>query len=384
MSDTATTKTPLYLEHIEAGAKMVNFHGFELPISYSSITDEHLATRKSAGIFDVSHMGLFKFHGKNIRDWLSSVSTQDITKFEVGRCGYTHFLDHDGFIIDDMIFAVKSENEILGVPNASMIEIMKNWFYSQIPIDSDISIQDLSNETSIISLQGPESPKIISSLLGKDNCVNPFRCKQISSNSNNIEGWIQGTGYTGERGFEIFINNADAPNLWNLILHNPEIKTTPVGLGARDTLRLEMGYLLSGQDFIWPKLNSQSESMIPSNYLYRNISETAVPFGLDLNHNFIGKESTVKLLESKTKLIGLKCLEKGPSPRKGHAVYINDSENIIPLGYVTSGAPSPSLDNTGIALAYVENFSDLTNVWIQSSKKRRVKCKIVNPPFIQN
>ena len=375
-------RTPLYEEHIKLGAKMINFHGFELPITYSTIQEEHLSTRSSSGIFDVSHMGLFRFIGENVSTWLSQITTQDITKFEVGSCGYTHFLDNAGFIIDDMIFAVKSENEILGVPNASMIDPMKTWLQSKLSTNKKIKLVDESTQTCIIALQGPNTARIISKILGKNNVVNRFKCQQILSNDLGIDGWIQGTGYTGEMGFEIFLNSNDVCKLWKKIVNFPDIPTKPVGLGARDTLRLEKGYLLSGQDFIWPGLKYNQSDKLPKNFLHRNISETSVPFGLDMNHDFIGKEETLKFLNPSSRLIGLICEEKGPSPRPGHAVFDGSSINSNLIGYVTSGAPSPSLTNSGIALAYIENSENLIEVWIQSSKKRRIRSRIKKTPFL--
>ena len=231
----------------------MDFHGYELPIWYSSIQEEHLATRSSAGLFDVSHMGLFRFQGEEVRSWLSSVSTQEYMKFQPGRCGYTHFLDHDGRIIDDMIFAVSSESEVLGVPNSTMVGIMFQWLSDQLPSDGSVTILDMSDNTSIIALQGPLSGKIISEVLGFDNVVGVFRCQEIEQNELGISGWIQGTGYTGEAGVEIFVSNEQAPILWDALNAHPS--STPVGLGARDTLRMEKGYLLSGQDFLWPGIS---------------------------------------------------------------------------------------------------------------------------------
>ena len=129
MGDTLL-RTSLYQSHISAGAKMVDFHGYELPIWYSSIQEEHISTRTKAGMFDVSHMGFFRFRGDQAKSWLSSVCTQDISKFVSGRCGYAHFLDHSGHIIDDMIFAISSNTEILGVPNSTMVSRMFEWLSS--------------------------------------------------------------------------------------------------------------------------------------------------------------------------------------------------------------------------------------------------------------
>ena len=141
MSDGELIRTALYDEHVALGGNIVDFHGFELPIWYSNIKAEHLATRESAGLFDVSHMGTFRFSGPNVREWLETIATQKVSSFTVGRCAYTHFLDNDGFIIDDMIFAVVSETEILGVPNASMIDVMWDWFQDSLPVNLELRLK---------------------------------------------------------------------------------------------------------------------------------------------------------------------------------------------------------------------------------------------------
>ncbi len=380
MSSSVPVRTSLYDTHLEYGAKMVDFHGFELPIWYSSIQEEHLATRSSAGIFDVSHMGFFRFSGIEVLSWLTSISTQDFINFQPGRCGYTHFLDHKGHIIDDMIFAVVSDSEVLGVPNASMVSIMYEWFSKNLPNESSIVIENLSKETSIIALQGPRSRDVLESILGKKNNVDRFKCQNIEPNELEISGWIQGTGYTGESGFEIFINNQDAPRLWKKILDSDNYEVLPVGLGARDTLRLEKGYLLSGQDFLWPGLEIKPDFDLPSGFLSRNTAETNVPFGLDLNHDFIGKKYVENSLEKGYKWRGLVCQERGPSPRPGHAVYSSDDSKLI--GYVTSGGPSPSLNRKGLALAYINIGNVGDQVLIQVSKKKKIKALISTTPFI--
>ena len=372
-------RTSLYQSHISAGAKMVDFHGYELPIWYSSIQEEHLATRNSAGLFDVSHMGFFRFLGNGVRAWLSSVSTQEYMKFQPGRCGYSHFLDHGGNIIDDMIFAVSSEEEVLGVPNSTMVEVVMEWLSSNLPSDGSIVIENLSNKTSIIALQGPNSGQILSGVLGEENDVNRFRCQEIMENDKGISGWIQGTGYTGEKGVEIFVPNEDAPFLWDDLISHQDV--TPVGLGARDTLRLEKGYLLSGQDFLWPGLQDGNDAL-PAGFLSRTTSQTAVPFGLDIGHEFIGREALVKSMESETVLWGMECLERGPSPRPGHRVMNGPGENSEIIGYVTSGGPSPSKGMTGIAMGYLRNCEIGDEVWIQSSSRRRVKSEVKRPPFV--
>lgn len=383
MSEDGLTRTALYEAHLDAGGKMVDFHGFELPIWYSSIQEEHLATRTGAGLFDVSHMGFLRFSGDGVRSWLSSISTQEYLNFASGRCGYTHFLDYEGYIIDDMIFAVKSENEVLGVPNASMVEVMLDWFSSLLPDDGSITIDDISDETSILALQGPSSIAVLREVLGEANAIGRFRCQEIASNELGISGWIQGTGYTGEPGVEIFLGNSDAPRLWAALLEaGADSGLVPVGLGARDTLRLEKGYLLSGQDFLWPGLLVEPETNLPDGFLARDTGETAVPYGLDTEHDFVGKHRVVESLKSGAKWQGLECLERGPSPRPGHAVLSADEDGASILGYVTSGGPSPSLGRTGIAMAYLQPSSPGQEVWIQSSPRKRIKASIRRPPFL--
>ena len=376
-------RTALHQSHLDAGGKMVDFHGFELPIWYSSIPEEHLATRNAAGLFDVSHMGFFRFSGKGVRSWLSSIATQEYLNFASGRCGYTHFLDHEGRIIDDMIFAVRSETEVLGVPNASMVEVMLDWFTSLLPRDGSISIDDLSDQTSILALQGPSAAAVISEVLGEDNAVGRFRCQNIAANQLNVDGWIQGTGYTGEAGVEIFIPNRDAPGLWSALLEaGAPFGLVPVGLGARDTLRLEKGYLLSGQDFLWPGLGTEPDAALPVGFLARDSAETAVPYGLDTEHDFIGRERVLTSLESGPRWDGLICLERGPSPRPGHAVLSSEADDAESLGYVTSGGPSLSLERKGIAMAYLEGVEQGQEVWIQASPRRRVRAQVCRPPFV--
>lgn len=376
-------RTPLYECHIECGGKIVDFHGFELPIWYSSIKEEHIATRSAAGIFDVSHMGFLRFVGSDVREWLSGIGTQDFRKFNKGACGYTHFLDEDGNLIDDMIFAVKSDTEILGVPNASMVSTMIGWFNEHLPDDGTVEIFDESEQTSIIAVQGPKSDKVISSVIGEQNNIGRFRCQEIAVNELGIDGWIQGTGYTGEKGVEIFIPNSQATTLWKeLISKGSEMGLVPVGLGARDTLRLEKGYLLSGQDFLWPGLGISPDADLPEGFLHRNTAETAVPFGLNMDHDFIGKTKVSQSLQESSRWVGIKCVGRGPSPRPGHPVLGSDSMDSEIIGYVTSGAPSPSLGGTGIALAYMENAVVGKTVWIKSSTRRAVEAIVVRPPFL--
>ena len=398
-------RTACFDEHVACGGNMVDFHGFELPIWYSSISEEHLATRSNAGLFDVSHMGFFRFSGEGLCQWLESISTQKVSNIPVGRCAYTHFLDEEGSIIDDMIFSVTDEQSvlnsgcgewknpseiaILGVPNASMIQAMLNWFNKHLPGDGSITVEDLSEATSILALQGPASPEVLAEVLGSDNVVGRFKGQAIAANDKGFSGWIQGTGYTGERGFEIFIANEMAPLLWRLLLEKGSAHgLVPVGLGARDTLRLEKGYLLSGQDFLWPPLG-EAEGGLPSDFLDRDTWQTNVPFGLDLEHQFVGRSRVVESGQNPESALwwGLKYLSKGPLPRPGKAVAKMGEEVPSPddaeiIGWVTSGAPSPSLDNCGIAMAYLTGVDEGDEVAVVASPRKCIPAIVVRPPFI--
>ena len=374
MSGGELVRTALYDAHVERGGNIVDFHGFELPIWYSSMMDEHLNTRENAGLFDVSHMGFFRFSGPGVREWLDGVGTQKASIIQPGRCAYTHFLDDNGIIIDDMIFCVVSESEVLGVPNASMIDHMWDHFHAH--LDDGITIENISDDTSILALQGPKSPEILEHILGPENVVRHFRGQSIESNPLGITGWIQGTGYTGERGFEIFVPNEQAKTLWDALLDDGGHGISPVGLGARDTLRMEKGFLLSGQDFCHPDLGGDANSS-------RDTAQTFVPFGLNLDHDFIGKErveaSKAEHLDGRgIKWLGLKATGKGPFPRMGHAV-VKDG---IEIGTITSGGPSPSLGKVGIGLAYLEGVEVGDEVEIVVNPRRNLPAIVVRPPFI--
>ena len=372
MSDGPLVRTPLYDEHVALGGRIVDFHGFELPIWYSSISEEHLATRSGAGLFDVSHMGLFRFAGDGVREWLETVATQRVSAVAPGRCAYTHFMDHDGHIIDDMIFAVVSENEILGVPNASMIDVMRGWLTDFLPEDGSITLEDCSDATAILALQGPNAKNVLASVLGEGAHVGRFRWAPLKGDALCISGYIQGTGYTGEAGYEILVPNEDAAPLWRALI---AAGATPVGLGARDTLRLEKGFLLSGVDFLWPSLASTEEE----GFLARDSWESNVPFGWGFDHDHPGAAKMRGHADADARWWGVRYLEKGPLPRPGKPVVSLEG---TPLGQLTSGAPAPSLDNVGIGIGYLAGVSEGDEVMVQASPRKAVKAVVVRPPFV--
>jgi len=391
MSDAPPVRTALFESHVARGGNMVDFHGFELPIWYSSMMDEHLNTRENAGLFDVSHMGFFRLSGADVLPFLDRVGTQKASVFGSGRCAYTHFLDADGRIIDDMIYAVTDDDEVvatgcssweasghpvvLGVPNASMIDHMADHLNGLVG-DMDVRLEDLSDETSILALQGPKSPEVLAAVLGVENVVKHFRGQAIRANDLGVTGWIQGTGYTGERGFEIFVPNDMVTALWDALLDEGGNGIQPVGLGARDTLRMEKGFLLSGQDFAAVELCDDA-------YLHRDSAETFVPFGLNMDHDFIGKARVAATKEAQlagggVKWLGLKATGKGPNPRLGHVVF----KDGIEVGRITSGGPSPSLGRVGIGLAYLEGVEVGDEVEIVVNPRRNLTAVVTRPPFV--
>ena len=395
MSSSAPVRTACYDLHVAAGATIVDFHGFELPIRYTSITDEHLATRSAAGLFDVAHMGCILLTGPGAIDVFDGMATQNVSSIEEGRCAYTHFCDENGFIIDDMIFAVTTCDEvarsglvqiddqglcILGVPNASMVVPMEQWFLKCLEGRDGVRFHQLSHSTAILALQGPASMDILSSALGIT--VNRFRGMSFASEFIDVRGWVQGTGYTGEPGVEIMIRHDDAPKVWSRLIEVGAPKgLKPVGLGARDTLRLEKGYLLSGQDFIWPGLEGLEEGSVPRDVLSLRSIQTNSPFGIDLDVEFIGRQSNLEVAEDATapRLVGFELVSRGPPPRPGHVVENSDGQHV---GWVTSGGPSPSLDSLGIGLALVSNVEPSDEIHIRASPRRSTPARMTTPPFV--
>lgn len=373
-------RTALYDEHVAAGANLVDFHGFELPIWYTSIKDEHLACRSAAGLFDVSHMGAFRFVGDGVATWLESVVSQQATAIAPGRCAYTHICDDEGRVIDDMIFAVVSDIEILGVPNASMIDVMWAHYTALLPTDGSIELQDLSPETSILALQGPVWKPILAAVMGEEHCPGRFRVQLLPEG-----GWIQGTGYTGESGVEIFVPNAQAPQLWRDLLQAGEAHgLVPVGLGARDTLRLEKGFLLSGTDFRAPQVGAEDgEDEAHVARLAITSWQTNTPFGVHLEHDFVGAEvlRAQAAADDVARLWGVKMVGRGPPLRGGMPVF-GSAEGDDEVGFLTSGAPAPSLGNVGVGFALVAAVAPGDALWVQVNPRKRVECEVQRPPFV--
>jgi len=323
-------RTILYDKHIGFNAKMVPFAGFTMPLQYTGITDEHNAVRKSAGIFDVSHMGQFTVSGNDAENFLQLLTTNDVKKLSYGQAQYSTMCLEDGGIIDDLVI-YRFEDHYMMVVNAANIESDFQWISDN--IKGDVTLKDISEETNLIAVQGPESCEI----LHKITDYNLSELKFYHFIETNVAGFpvvLSRTGYTGELGFEIYGNDESIPAIWDKLFDTQEVKVFPIGLGARDTLRMEMKYVLYGPD----------------------INPTTTPIEAGLRRitkfdkgEFIGRESLIhENVNQKKRLICFEMMERAV-PRQNYDIFSNGEQ----IGMVTSGTQSPSL-NKGIGLGYVE------------------------------
>jgi len=353
-------RTPLYDEHIALGGRMVDFAGFEMPVQYAGIVEEHRAVRSSAGVFDVCHMAEFRVFGFGAFDFLQSMLSNDLHRIpEIGQAQYTLLLDDEGRIIDDLIVYHSGDLEYLIIANASNRAVDFGWLVDHAP--DDIEIVDESDRTGLIALQGPEALRILGELA--DAGWEPparFTIKEAVLDSS-VPCLVARTGYTGEDGVEIVCRASDAPAVWRVLLSFPEV--TPCGLGARDTLRLEMGYHLYGSD------------------MDRNIDPISAGLGWvcpAAKTGYVGADAVAAIRAAGPEKRLVHLLVEGGIPRHGYSV-LHGGEVV---GKVASGTFSPTLE-TGIATAYVpfalaEPGTELT----VEIRKKTASATVVKPPFV--
>ena len=333
MSDPDSKTTPLYEEHRRAGAKIIPFGGWLMPVQYTSITDEHQAVRNNVGVFDISHMGQLTASGANTATWLNRMLTNNIDKLELGTGQYTFLLNESGGIIDDLIVYRTGPEEFLLVVNASRTE--EDFAWLQKHLDATVRFENRSADYAGLAVQGPKVVELFRQLFRRDPEL-PARNQIKDFDFLGINLTIARTGYTGEDGVEVFFPAPDAATVWNEILAKGQpLGLRPCGLGARDTLRLEMCYPLNGND------------LTPE----RNPIEAGLGFFVDLNKgDFIGRETLARIKETGApqKLVPFKMKGKGPPPRPHYPVWCEGAQ----IAEVTSGTLSPSL-NQGIGMAYV-------------------------------
>jgi len=355
-------RTSLFSRHKDLGARIVPFAGFEMPLQYEGVIKEHLAVRTTAGIFDVSHMGEFIVKGKNAEKFLNYVTINDISKIEIGQAQYSAMCYDDGGIIDDLLIYRYIDHYML-VVNASNIEKDFNWLNEHL-LD-DVTIENHSDDISLVALQGPKSREILSKVT-ESNISDLSFYYFIEGKVAGCEVTIARTGYTGELGFEIYGKNEDIPKIWDALFNiGKPIGLVPAGLAARDTLRLEMKFCLYGND----------------------IDETTHPFEAGLGWitkvdkgNFIGRAAILERKENLTRrLVCVEMLDKA-IPRQGYEIFIGDEK----IGYFTSGGQSPSLQK-GIGLAYVDRSYTKSGTEIEIEiRENQKRAIIVKPPFYKD
>ena len=357
----ALKRTPLYEEHMALGARMVPFAGWEMPVQYAGIIEEHKAVRESAGIFDVSHMAEFRVFGFGVFDFLQTMLTNDLHRIaELGQAQYTLLLDEDGHIIDDLIVYHTGDLEYLIIANASNAASDYEWLEAHAP--EDLELVNESDRTALIAVQGPQALRVVSELAG-DAWEAPKRFCIGEASLESIPVLLARTGYTGEDGVEIICRASDAPALWRALLSFPEV--TPAGLGARDTLRLEMGYPLYGNDM--DRTNDPVSAglgwVVPK-------SKTG----------YIGAQAVAAVREAgpEKRLVGMTVA--GAIPRPGMSVLHEGVE----VGKVASGTFSPTLQ-TGIATAYLPvSLSEVGTQLAVEIRKRTVSATVAKPPFVSS
>ncbi len=353
-------RTPLYHEHEKLGARIVDFHGWEMPVWYTGIREEHLAVRNSAGLFDASHMGEIRVSGNESVPFLNRILTRDIPAMPKNRVLYSFFLNEQGGIIDDLtVYCVVPGESYMLCVNASNTENDLRWVVEQ--NREGALIEDRSAQTALIALQGPDAARIFKDYLDFDPGTLKNYTFTMLATVQYGDIMISKTGYTGAGGVEIFLPSEKAPDMWSSLV---ERGARPCGLGARDTLRLEMGYPLHGNDI--------DETTTPL--------EAGLSFAVDLDKpGFIGSE-TLRLQSEQgvsRRLRGLVLKERGV-PRQGFACMKNGQK----VGTVTSGSVSPVL-GTGIALAYLDKSVEEKDEVEIVVRDRHLKSTVVRPPFVK-
>ncbi len=356
--------TVLINKHKALGAKLVDFAGYQMPIEYSGVSDEHITVREKVGIFDVSHMGEFWVKGAGAFDLVQKVSANNAAKLKPGKAQYTCLPNGQGGLVDDFLVYKFDDEKYMLVVNAANIEKDWNWIEKQNTMGAEM--EDVSDEMALLAIQGPKAQatleKITDENLGE---MKPFRFKigQIGGAENVI---ISSTGYTGEHGFELYLNNKDAEKVWDAVLEaGEEFGIKPIGLGARDTLRLEAGLCLYGNDI------DDTTSPIEANLGW------VVKFAED--KDFIDKDYLWKQKQEgvSRKLVGFVMKERG-IPRQHYKIVDKDNNEI---GEVTSGTMSPMMKQ-GIGMGYVKQEFEQpgTEIFIQIRKKT-LKAEVVKLPI---
>lgn len=361
---TELKRTPLYEVYKDYGAKTVDFGGWELPVQFSSIKEEHEAVRTKAGLFDVSHMGEISVKGPDSLAFLQKMLTNDISKIKDGAAQYNLMCYENGGTVDDLLVYKLKENEYLLVVNAANTEKDYEWLEKH--LEGNVELDNISEDYALLALQGPLAERVLSKLVTGTSLseLSPFSF-QAEVLVDGKQALVSRTGYTGEDGFEIYCRPKDAVELWRAILEaGKDEGILPVGLGARDTLRFEAMLALYGQEL--------SPEITPL--------EAGLAFAVKLNKeaDFIGKKALQAQKEKGVprKLVGIEMIERGV-PRHGYPVYVGEER----VGEITTGTQSPTLKkNIGLALIKREH-ADIGNELLIEIRGKKVKAQIIATPF---
>ncbi len=356
-------RTPLYDRHVAMGARMVEFGGWEMPVQYSGIIDEHTAVRNAAGLFDISHMGEFEVKGPDALAFLQHVATQDVAAIAEGQSNYALLCRPDGGIVDD-IFIYHLPDSYMVVVNASNIEKDFAWMLDHVA-GFDVQFTNISDRVSMLALQGPGAEAILARASDLDVSNLPFHAVRAGTLLGDIRGIIARTGYTGEDGFELFVDNGDALRLWDgLLALGQEAGLKPCGLGARDSLRFEPCLALYGHEI--------ADDINPY--------EAKLGWVVKLDKgDFVGRETLQRIKQAGVarKLAGFEMVGRGVA-RSGYEIQSLDGERI---GYVTTGMPSPTLGKH-LGLGYVPAaLASEGSEFDVNVRGKPVRARVVKTPF---
>ena len=349
-------KTPFFSKHIDFGANMVDFFGFSLPIYYEGINIEHKHVRESVGLFDVSHMGQLIIEGNNACDFLQKLITNDVSKLNIGKVQYTCMTNQNGMVLDDLLVYMISKKKYMLVVNASNTLKILNWL--RLNNKFSVNINDITAKSGLLAIQGPKATDLLQNFTKSDLRSMKSYSFEIMNFGGIEDILISSTGYTGSGGFEIYGEKNKMIKIWDLLFSLKDFNLKPIGLGARDTLRLEMGFCLYG--------NELSENTTPIEAKLNKV--------VSFDTNFLGSEN-LKKMDIKKSLIAFELQERG-IPRKGYHIL---NENDQQIGIVTSGTMSPSL-NKGIGLGFINSNSNFNDIFVAVRNKKLI-AKIVKLPF---
>jgi aminomethyltransferase len=356
--------TALYNKHVALGAKIIPFAGYNMPVSYSGLNEEHQTVRNAVGVFDVSHMGEFKIKGKGALDLIQKVTSNDASRLTDGKVQYSCLPNDKGGIVDDLLVYRVKEDEYYLVVNASNIEKDWNWIKKHNTFGAEMS--DESEQTSLLAVQGPKALATLQKLTDVDLSKMEYYTFTVGKMAGIENIVISNTGYTGAGGFELYVGNDKAEKLWDAVFEaGKEFGIKPIGLGARDTLRLEMGFCLYGNDI------DDSTSPIEAGLGW--ITKFTKDF---TNRAAIEKHKTEGVQK---KLVGFEMIDRG-IPR--HDYPIADAGGKV-IGKVTSGTQSPTL-NKAIGMGYVQTeYASPDKEIFVVIRDKPIKAKVVKFPFLK-